>query len=183
MVFSAIFDRSIQEQKPLSLIRNSDRDFWFGIISHYNEEALEVKRYDSFGEFDGFMIYETDEVLSIEFDDEYEQMLTFLISENSFLTHNPDSKLDGLGSNWRYHVLSTLSSYHLPLDIIENSKSHIGMVKNVNFETVEIECIGSMGDDFGSLIFKLEDVSSICYYSRKIKKAAILHEWRKHNKK
>jgi len=69
------------------------------------------------------------------------------------------------------------------LDIIENSKAHVGIVKHVDFEIVEMECFGSMGDDFGSLVFKLEDVSSICYYSRKIKKAAILHEWRKRNKK
>ena len=184
MIFKDLFDKSIQDQKPLSLIKgDSDNDFWFGTLVSYSEEALELKSYNLFGEFDGYLVVPIEDVSSVEYNDDYEDVMNYLISENNFLAHIPDSKIDTLGGNWKYSALACFEGEPIVVSVQESETEQLGFIKNVSLESIEMACIDKLGESIGSVLFMTDNVESICYYTRRTKKAGMLYSWREAKKK
>ncbi len=183
MLYSTIFDRSMEEQKPLSVLTSSDEtDFWFGIIRDYNNEVLEMRLFDSYGEFDGYVIAQTDEITGVEYDDEYELVTAYLIAENSFMTHFPDSILELNEANWRYQLLSTLMDKKVPVELEVGEKTRMGYLEHVGLEDFTMRLFDTFGDGRGKVICDLDSVSCIRYWSKKVKKGALLFDWRNKGK-
>ncbi len=183
MLYKAIFDRSMEEQKPLSVLTSSDEtDFWFGIIRDYNNEVVEMRLFDSYGEFDGYVVMPTDDVSGVEYDDEYEMVTAYLIAENSFMTHFPDSILELNEANWRYQLLGTLMDKKIPVELEVGEKTRMGYLEHVGLEDFTMRLFDTFGDNRGKVICDLDAVSCIRYWSKKVKKGALLFDWRNKGK-
>jgi hypothetical protein len=179
MMFNDLFNRSIEEQKPLSLMKSSDSDdFWFGVVSDFNEDVVEVRLFDSYGEFDGYVITPADSIYGIEYDDEYEMTTAYLIAENSFMTHIPDSKVKLKGNNWTYHTLLALMNLKIPIEVSMDEETKMGYVERVELEAFEMRLFDSFGDSRGRIFCSHEELEHVRYLSKKIKKSALLFEWR-----
>jgi hypothetical protein len=184
MLYSEIFDRSMEEKKPLSLLKSDDSDdFWFGIVVDYNEDVVELQLFDGYGEFDGYMVTETDYVMGVEYDDEYEMTTAYLMAENDFTAYAPASEVKLKASKNMYHALVSLMDKNIPVAIGIDEEPRMGYLEKVSPEGFELRAFDHLGDARGRYLCTVESVEFIQYFSKKVKKSSLLYEWRQKNGK
>jgi hypothetical protein len=160
-----IFRRSKEENKVISVFLNGeDADFWCGIIQDFNDEFIVINHYTKYGHFDGLIIEQIANIEQVSFESHYCKGMEYLIKNNQQLYRDTEINVEvNLQSNWRYEILEQqLNNANRAVKIeIHGNTIHCGLIKWLDADNVIMNMIEKDGEDDGSSIFKIEDITMI----------------------
>jgi len=181
-IISEILQKSKDNKEIVSIWKYSDADnFWSGYVNDYNEDLVMIQHFTKYGKPDGVIIENILDIKCIDFNDEYSKAMQCLIDYSSELDkdNSPEIKLT-LNQDWQYEVLKQVENHKDIIVRIEVSgDDYSGFIKRVETSDFIIDCIGHLGQDEGSVVYKLDDVTSIRVNDIDLRKRLMLYKWRK----
>lgn len=181
-IFNEIFEKSKENKELIAIRKYNDEDsFWCGYVVDYNDTLLKIQHFTSYGKLDGLLIFQIDEIKHLDFNDDYCKSMQVVIDYSNELEKEESIDLPLPNSeDWNFQILKKMESNH---DIItsfqiNNSDYYTGFILTVSDTQFIIQCIGKIGENDGTSIFKIEDVTGFHINDIDNRKRALLYKWR-----
>ena len=182
-IITKILERSKLNKELLGLWKYNDEDsFWCGYIIDYNETLIKIQHYTKYGKPDGIIIAQLANIKSVDFDDDYAKAMQVVIDyadeiekETTFYINLSEN------DNWDFEIIKKLEGNFDILSSIEisNSDYFSGFITEVTETDFIIRCVGKMGEDEGSVIYRIEDITGFKINDIDNRKRCLLYKWRK----
>jgi hypothetical protein len=181
-ILTALLEKSKAHKEIISIWKYNDEDgFWAGYVKDYNEELVTIQHYTKYGKSDGVVIERIENIKSVEFDDDYAKAMQCLIDYSSEL--DKDDKFDFLleeSEDWQLGILKQLVGKDQIIRLeIEGSDHCAGFITKVSETDLILQSVGKMGEDEGTIIYRIDDISAIRINDIENRKRAMLYKWRK----
>ncbi|MFN3555633.1 MAG: hypothetical protein ACK4VN_06700 [Bacteroidales bacterium] len=176
-----ILETSKKQRKILSIrLYGEDDEFWLGYVEDYNPTIIQLRYFDLLGLEDGTVIIQQENIESIEFNSEYEKSYEYIINIRNSLDNIPKIVEFKNGDDWRTQYLSDLKKRKEVISFKTDSDITIyGFVDELNESDFLVNPIGHLGENEGNTIYKIDDISSFWFGSKKSKLRQELSVWRK----
>ncbi len=159
-----------------------DSGYWSGYVKDYNDEFVQIRHYTKYGKPDGTIIEKISNIESIDYEDDYAKCLKYLIENSAELDAEKELKqILPNENNWQYEYLNNhtrLSDRILRISV-KDDNTYSGFIDKIDSENVVIQLIGSLGEDEGFSMYKLEDISCIRINDIENRKRLMLYNWKK----
>ncbi len=163
-MFQDIFERSINENKILSINTYGDSSTWVGYVNSYTTEIVSIKHISKFGRYDGVISLKVSDIERIDIDDDLCRSISFL--------HQNEKEIKRLSKMYEEQevdktdyrsVLQECCDKKL-LCSIDTKDLYLGcFVLEITFEEVRILVIDSHGIKDGESCVRLEDINFVSY--------------------
>ncbi len=177
-----ILEKSKENKEIIGIWKYNDDDgFWAGYVKDYNEELVTIQHFTKYGKSDGIIIERIENIKSVDFDDDYAKAMQCLIDYSTELDKDVLFEVD-LNDNedWQMGILNQLvGSQHVIRLEINGSDYFAGFITQISELDFVLHCIGKMGEDEGTVIYRLEDVTSVRVNDIENRKREMLFKWRK----
>jgi hypothetical protein len=179
-----LFEISKTQQKLLKIFAHGEEGFWLGYVLNYTAETVEIQHFTAFGKPDGTVAEKVSNIERIEFSDDYARSFSFLLQNHQELEKQTIDTLSKTGiGDWNVDILSQLIGKKKLVSIKINGANEMGFPKEVTDEFLVFHSIGKLGEDYGLVCYRIEDVDSIQVDAMSHRKAELLYRWRKADKK
>ena len=160
---------------------NDDEKFWFGKILDFNDELVIIQHYTKYGKKDGIIVAKISEIISIDFEDDYSKAMNYIIENSEELANEREFIFDYLEKeNWKKTLLNQLINRKDIITSVEiNDEYFSGFIIEVDDENFIIKCVGSLGEDEGNALYKIEDLTGFKINDIDNRKRLMLFNWRK----
>ena len=160
---------------------NDDDKFWFGQVLDFNDELVFIQHYTKYGKKDGIIVTKISEIISIDFNDNYGKAMTFIIENSEELARENEFKFDYFESeNWKTVLLNQLKHRTEIITSVEiNDEYFCGFIEDTDESNFVIKLIGSLGEDEGNALYKIEDITGFKINDIDNRKRLMLFNWRK----
>jgi hypothetical protein len=170
-----------KDNKSIIGIRIIDEDdkFWCGYIIDFNETLIQIQSYSESGQPDGIIIEKTENIESIDSDDQYSAAFQYLIGKQDKMVIKPNKIELPNSESWQYDLLKKykLTNQILSLEFEEDFTIY-GKITDLDSELVKIETIGRLGELDGFSSYRLNDIKAIGIDNIESIKRKILLEWK-----
>ena len=182
-IFNKILERSKLNKELLGLWKYNEEDsFWCGHVIDYNETLLKIQHYTKYGKPDGIIIAQLENIKSVDFDDDYAKAMQVVIDYADEIEKETNFDITlSENDNWDFEIIKKLEGNFDILSSIEisNSDYFSGFITEVTETDFIIRCVGKMGEDEGSVIYKIEDITGFKINDIDNRKRCLLYKWRK----
>jgi len=179
-----LFEISKTQQKLLKIFAHGEEGFWLGYVLNYTSEIVEIQHFTAFGKPDGIVVEKISNIERIEFSDDYARSFNFLLKNHQDLEKQTIDSLSKTGiGDWNVDILSQLIGKQKLVSIKINGANEMGFPKEVTDEFLVFHSIGKLGEDYGLVCYRIEDVDSIQVDALSNRKAELLYRWRKTDNK
>ena len=182
-IITKILERSKLSTKLLGLWKYTDQDsFWCGSLIDYNETLIKIQHYTKYGKPDGIIIAQLANIKSVDFDDDYAKAMQVVIDYADEIEKETNFYINlSENDNWDFEIIKKLEGNFDILSSIEisNSDYFSGFITEVTETDFIIRCVGKMGEDEGSVIYKIEDITGFKINDIDNRKRCLLYKWRK----
>jgi len=139
---------------------SDDEKFWFGQILDFNDELAIIQHYTKYGKKDGIIVTRISEIISIDFEDDYSKAMKIVIENSEILANETEFNFEYFESeNWKNILLNQLKGRTDFITSVEiNNEYFSGFVKDVDEDNFIINCVGSLGENEGNALYKIEDL-------------------------
>jgi hypothetical protein len=160
---------------------SDDESFWCGYVIDYNETLVQIQHYTKYGKPDGIIVSQILDIQSIDFNDDYSKAMQVVIDYsgelekedkvNFILTENDD---------WDYSILKQLEGKFSVVASVEMGSGYFsGFIVEVSETDFILNCVGKLGEDEGTVVYKIEDVTGFKINDIDNRRRAMLYKWRK----
>ena len=165
MIYKAI-EKSKKNNKLIGFKLYGDTGCWYGIVNDFDNDFIEIKLINKFGELDGITVERIANVERIDISDEYLKNLELLYKNKDKIRdiETPSRVFETINEEeWQYDILKLyLKDEKQMLSIQINSDDYYrGFVRLIDKSCFEFEIIDHEGNSNGISLFKIDDVSSI----------------------
>lgn len=182
-IITKILERSKLNKELLGLWKYNEEDsFWCGYIIDYNETLIKIQHYTKYGKPDGIIIAQLANIKSVDFDDDYAKAMQVVIDYADEIEKETNFYINlSENDNWDFEIIKKLEGNFDILSSIEisNSDYFSGFITEVTETDFIIRCVGKMGEDEGSVIYKIEDITGFKINDIDNRKRCLLYKWRK----
>ena len=182
-IITKILEKSKLNKELLGLWKYNDEDsFWCGYIIDYNETLIKIQHYTKYGKPDGIIIAQLANIKSVDFDDDYAKAMQVVIDYADEIEKEANFDITlSENDNWDFEIIKKLEGNFDILSSIEisNSDYFSGFITEVTETDFIIRCVGKMGEDEGSVIYKIEDITGFKINDIDNRKRCLLYKWRK----
>jgi len=182
-IITKILERSKLNKELLGLWKYNEEDsFWCGYIIDYNETLIKIQHYTKYGKPDGIIIAQLANIKSVDFDDDYAKAMQVVIDYADEIEKETNFDITlSENDNWDFEIIKKLEGNFDILSSIEisNSDYFSGFITEVTETDFIIRCVGKMGEDEGSVIYKIEDITGFKINDIDNRKRCLLYKWRK----
>ena len=182
-IITKILERSKLNKELLGLWKYNEEDsFWCGYIIDYNETLIKIQHYTKYGKPDGIIIAQLANIKSVDFDDDYAKAMQVVIDYADEIEKETNFYINlSENDNWDFEIIKKLEGNFDILSSIEisNSDYFSGFITEVTETDFIIRCVGKMGEDEGSVIYKIEDITGFKINDFDYRKRCLLYKWRK----
>jgi len=176
-----IFEVSKTDKKIIAIRKyGNEDDFWLGYIENYNDKIIQLRLFDSQGIDDGVVIEKQENIDSIDFDSNYEKTYEYLINRIYNLNEIKEIISFKNSVDWKKEYLEEFKQRNdlISFQIYESEGLIIyGYVLDLYDKEFIINAIGRLGEDEGKTIYKIDDIVTLKFASRKSKLRAELNNW------
>lgn len=161
---------------------DSDKGSYVGYVTEISEDHLTFKHYTSFGKCDGLIVIRIANIKTIDFNDDYTKVMECVIQYSNIFDEPSNFELNiGFSNNWQYDALLKLAETENQVTSIEinGSDYFTGLIKEISTEDFTLHCIGKNGEDQGSALFRIEDITEIRANDLDNRRRLLLYKWRK----
>jgi hypothetical protein len=155
--------------------------FWSGYVQDFNDDFVIIKHYTKFGKYDGIIVEKIENIESIDFEDDYSEVMEYIIANSQLLEKEEPIEVQILDlENWQHETLFPLLNDHTKIVKIQlNKENHYnGLVKEINKEFIVLKVIGANGEDNGMTIYKLDDITNVRINDIECRKRLLLYDWK-----
>jgi hypothetical protein len=163
---------------------NDDDGFWAGYVKEYTEELVTIQHFTKYGKSDGIIVERIDNIQSIDFDDDYAKAMQCLVDYSTVLDKDENFKLE-LNDNqdWQIEILKQLEGTDQIVRLEINGSDYFsGFITKLSASDLVLYCVGKMGENEGTVIYRIEDVTAVRVNDIENRKRAMLYKWRKARK-
>lgn len=182
-IITKILERSKLNKELLGLWKYNEVDsFWCGYIIDYNETLIKIQHYTKYGKPVGIIIAQLANIKSVDFDDDYAKAMQVVIDYADEIEKETNFDITlSENDNWDFEIIKKLEGNFDILSSIEisNSDYFSGFITEVTETDFIIRCVGKMGEDEGSVIYKIEDITGFKINDIDNRKRCLLYKWRK----
>ncbi len=182
-IFNKILERSKLNKELIGLWKYNEEDsFWCGHVIEYNKTLLRIQHYTKYGKPDGIIIAQLANIKSIDFDDDYAKAMQVVIDYADEIEKETNFNIAlSENDNWDFEIIKKLEGNFDILSSIEisNSDYYSGFITEVTETDFILRCVGKMGEDEGSVIYKIEDITGFKINDIDNRKRCLLYKWRK----
>lgn len=177
-----IIKNSKENKEIIGIWKYNDEDgFWAGYVIDYNEELVTIKHFTKYGKSDGIIIERIENIKNIDFDDDYAKAMEYIIENTEKLDKDVDFEIKLVNSEeWQVDILKQLEGTNQIAKVeISNDGFFSGFITKVSESDFIIHCVGDLGEDEGTVVYRIEDVASIRVNDIENRKRAMLFNWKK----
>ena len=182
-ILQSTLERSRDNQEIISIWQyNSDKSSLVGYVTEISEEHITIKHYTVYGKCDGLITIRKANIKTIDFNDDYTKVMECVIQYSSIFDKPTDFQLNiGYSNNWQYDALHKLvtSENQVASFEINGSDYFTGLVTEFSDEDFILNCIGKNGEDHGSAIYRIDDITEIRINDLDNRRRLLLYNWRK----
>jgi hypothetical protein len=160
---------------------NDDDGFWAGYVKDYNEELITIQHFTKYGKSDGIIVERIENIKSVDFDDDYAKAMQCLIDYSSELDKDEHFEIE-LNDNeeWQIGILKQLEGTDRIARLeINGSDYYSGFITKLSESDLILHCVGKMGEDEGTVFYRIEDVTAVRVNDIENRKRVMLFNWRK----
>lgn len=177
-----ILEKSKENKEIIGIWKYNDEDgFWAGYIKDYNEELVTIQHFTKYGKSDGIIIERIENIKSIDFDDDYTKAMQYLVDCSREIDKDESFEID-LNNNedWQFGILNQIVGIDRVASLEINGLDYFsGFVTKLSNSDIILHCVGKMGEDEGTVIYRIEDITAIRVNDIENRKRLILFKWRK----
>lgn len=181
-LFSEIFERSMGNKELIGIWKYDDENsFLCGYVINYDETLVALKHYTKFGKPDGVVIEQIANIVNIDINDDYLISLQYIINNAKKLDKENEVDIDFTGGEmWQFKILQENAERKDRVVSVEinGEDSFCGFIQKVTVDDFMLKCIGKLGEDEGSVIYRVEDVTSITINDMDCRKRFLLYNWK-----
>jgi hypothetical protein len=182
-IINKILERSRLNKELIGLWKYNDEDgFWCGYVIDYNESLVTIQHYTKYGKKDGIIIAQISDIQSLDFNDEYSNAMQYVIDYSNELEKEDETNITITeGEDWQFELLKQLEGNLDKITRLEINGSNYfsGFIQEVSEYDFILQCIGKLGEDEGTVIYKIEDITGFRINDIDNRKRAMLYKWRK----
>lgn len=177
-----ILKKSKEHKEIIGIWKYSDNDgFWAGYVKDYTEELVTIQHFTKYGKSDGTIVERIENIKSVDFDDDYAKAMQCLIDYSTELDKDDHFEL-ALNENedWQIGVLKQIEGTKRIVRLEMNGSDYFsGFVTKLSESDLILRCVGEMGEDEGTVIYRTEDITAIRVNDIENRKRVMLFNWRK----
>jgi hypothetical protein len=184
-IINKILEQSKLNKELLGLWKyNDDEGFWLGHIIDFNENLITIQHFTNYGKKDGIIIVQYQDIKSVDFNDDYSKAMQCVIDYSEQLDKEDETILNISDSeSWQLEILQQMEgNYEKVISVEINGSDYFsGFIQEVSEYDFILHCVGKLGEDEGTVIYKIEDVTGFKINDIDNRKRAMLFKWRKTN--
>jgi hypothetical protein len=174
-----IFEKSKTSKKIIGIrLYGEEDEFWLGYIEDYNDEIIQLRYFDEFGVEDGIVIQKQESIDSIDYESDYEKTYEYFVNKNYDLNQIREVVSFKNSINWKKEYLE---EFKLRDELISFKTETIiyGYIADLSDSEFIISAVGRLGEDEGKTVYKIGDIKTFRFASRKGKFRQELNIWKK----
>lgn len=184
-ILNKILEQSKLNKELLGLWKyNDDEGFWLGYIVDFNENLITIQHFTNYGKKDGLIIVQYQDIKSVDFNDDYAKAMQCVIDYSDQLDKEDETILTISDYEyWQFEILHQLEGNYEKVISVEISGSDYfsGFIQEVSEVDFILHCVGKLGEDEGTVVYRIEDVTGFKINDIDNRKRAMLFKWRKTN--
>ncbi|MGZ3901693.1 MAG: hypothetical protein ACXVPU_19240 [Bacteroidia bacterium] len=181
-LFSEIFERSMENKELIGIWKYDDEtSFLCGYVVNYDDTLVAVKHFTKYGKPDGVVIEQISNIINIDINDDYLISLQYIINNAKKLDKENEIEVDIAGGEmWQFKLLQENSERKDRVVSIEINRgdNYCGFIGKVTMTDFMLKCIGKLGEDEGSVIYRVEDVTALSINDLDCRKRLLLYNWK-----
>lgn len=182
-LLQSILIRSKENKEIISIWQyNSDKGSIVGYITEMNDEFIGFRHFTRFGKPDGVIFIKISNIKNIDFNDDYTKVMECLIEYSSIIDKPSDFNISLEQSDyWQFSALVQLNKAKNQIASFEinGNEFFTGFVEDISEEDFVLHCVAKNGEDQGTSLFKIEDITEIRVNDIDDRRRLLLYNWRK----
>lgn len=182
-ILQTILQRSKDSKEIISIWQyNGDKDSIVGFVTEINDDYIGVNQFTRFGKSDGIIYIKIANIKNIDFNDDYTKVMECLIQYSDIIYKPSEFSLNLSQSEyWQYNAIIQLHKVQDQIASIEinGNDFYTGFVKEVTEEDFVLNNIGKNGEELGTSVFRIEDITEIRINDIDDRRRFLLYKWRK----
>ena len=182
-ILHSILQKSKDNKEIISIWQyNNDKGSIVGYITEINDEYIGFRHFTRFGKQDGIIFIRVSNIKNIDFNDDYTKVMECLIQYSDIIDKPSTFHIDlNQSGYWQYNALLQLYNAKTEMASIEINGNEFfsGFVKDISEDDFILNCVAKNGEDLGTSIFKIEDVTEIRVNDIDDRRRLLLYKWRK----
>lgn len=175
-------NKSKKNKEIIGIWQYNDSDgFIAGYVLDVNSTFFTFQHLTKYGKLDGIVFDKIESIQSVDFNDEYSKALQYVFdnSEKLEIEENFEIKLSEK-EEWQSDTIKQFEGENIVISLeISGDEFYTGFVKKVSETDFILHCIGKMGEDEGTVIYKIEDITALKINDLDNRKRKMLFKWRK----
>ena len=182
-ILQSILQKSRENKEIISIWQyNTDKGSLVGYITEINEEYIGFRHFTRFGKQDGIIFIKVANIKNVDFNDDYVKVMECLIEYSDIIDKPSDFTINlNQAENWQFNAILQLhkAKDQMASFEINGSEFFTGFVKDISDEDFILNCIAKNGEDLGTSLFKIEDVTEVRVNDIDDRRRLLLYKWRK----
>ncbi len=182
-ILHTILQKSKDNKEIISIWQyNSDKGSIVGYVTDISDEYVGFRHFTRFSKQDGIIFIKTANIKNIDFNDDYTKVMECLIEYSNIIDKPSDFSINlNQSVYWQYNALLQLynSKDQMASFEINGNEFFSGFVKEITEEDFILNCVAKNGEDLGTSLFKIEDVTEIRVNDIDDRRRLLLYKWRK----
>jgi len=161
--------------------KNSD-GFMAGYIKDLNDTFFTFQHLTKYGKLDGIILDKIETIQSIDFKDDYSRSMQYIFDNSEKLDIEDKIKIElNEKEDWQIDILKQFegnTKQFISLEI-NDDENFTGFVEKISKVDIVFHCVGEMGEDEGTVIYRNEDITAFKINDIDNRKRKMLYDWRK----
>ena len=182
-ILNSTLQKSKENKEIISIWQyNGDKGSIVGYVTEISEEYIGFRHFNRFGKQDGIMFIKLANIKTIDFNDDYTRVMECLI-QYADIIDKPSNFIINLNKSdyWQYNAVlqfykakDQMASFE-----INGGEFFTGFVKEVSEEDFVLNCVAKNGEDLGTSLYRIEDITEIRFDDIDDRRRMLLYKWRK----
>lgn len=177
-----ILRKSKEHKEIISIWQyNTDKGSFVGYITEINDEYIGFRHFTRFGKPDGIIFIKVANIKNIDFNDDYTKVMECLIEYSDIIDKPSDFNISlNQSENWQFNAILQLNKVKDQIASFEinGNEYFTGFVKDISDEDFILNCVGKNGENHGTSLFKIEDVTEVRVNDIDDRRRLLLFKWR-----
>jgi|LakMenE18May11ns_1017448.scaffolds.fasta_scaffold9519637_1 hypothetical protein len=182
-ILQTILQKSKDNKEIISIWQyNSDKGSIVGYVTEISEDYIGFMLFTRFGKQDGVLFIKLANIKNIDFNDDYTKVMECLIQYADIIDKPTDFNINLNHSDyWQYNAVVQLykAKEQMVSFEINGGDFFTGFIKEISEEDFILNCVAKNGEDLGTSLFKIEDITEVRVNDIDDRRRLLLYKWRK----
>ncbi|MBB1194265.1 hypothetical protein DNC80_11385 [Flavobacterium sp. SOK18b] len=182
-ILQSILQKSKENKEIIAIWQyNSDKGSLVGYITEINDEYIGFRHYTRFGKPDGIIFIKVENIKNVDFNDDYIKVMECLIQYSDIIDKPSNFAINlNQSENWQFSAILQLYNNQDQMASFEinGNEFFTGFVKDLSDQDFILNCVAKNGEDLGTSLFKIEDVTEVRVNDIDDRRRLLLYNWRK----